>query len=114
MSAVYLVALLISMAGIAALDARHRLFLWRAPRRAALVLTLGLVFLLAWDVAGISLGLFRHLDSPFATGLLVAPHLPIEEIVFLVFLCHLTMVLLCGCRRLTVRLRARRAERSRG
>ncbi len=111
MSWLYPTALLVSLAGMATLDARYRLFLWRLPRRAVLVVGLGLVFFVVWDLAGIALGLFRHLDSPYATGLMLAPHLPVEEIVFLVFLSYLTMVLLFGCRQVTERVRARRAVR---
>lgn len=111
MSWVYPTALLISLAGIAVLDARYRLFLWRLPRRAVLVVALGLAFFVLWDLAGVALGLFRHLDSPYASGLMVAPHLPVEEIVFLVFLSYLTMVLVFGCRRLVAWGRSRRPER---
>ncbi|MGV9195493.1 lycopene cyclase domain-containing protein [Microbacterium sp. MC2] len=111
MSWVYPVALLISLAGVGTLDARYRLFLWRLPRRAVLVVALGFAFFVVWDLAGIALGLFRHLDSPYATGVMVAPHLPIEELVFLVFLSYLTMVLLFGCRRITAQVRSRRVER---
>ncbi|MGC5617302.1 lycopene cyclase domain-containing protein [Georgenia sp. Z1491] len=99
MSWTYLTALLVSTAGMATIDARHQLFLWRAPRRALLVVLVGTAYFLAWDAAGIVTGLFRHLDSRFATGLLLAPHMPVEEIVFLVFLSYLTMVLLMAAGR---------------
>lgn len=105
MSALYLVSLLISTACMVLIDWRFRLFFWHAPVRAAIVTVSGLVFLLVWDVIGIVTGLFRHLDSQFATGVLVAPDLPIEEVLFLTFLSYLTMVLVLGARRL---LRVRR------
>lgn len=105
MSWAYLVALLVSTAGMATIDARHRLFLWRAPRRAVLVLAVGLAYFLIWDAAGILTGLFRHMDSRFATGVLLAPHMPVEEIVFLIFLCYLTMVLLMAAGRALGRAR---------
>ncbi|MGC5627993.1 lycopene cyclase domain-containing protein [Georgenia sp. Z1344] len=111
MSWAYLTALLVSTAGMATIDARHRLFLWHAPGRAAVVVLVGTAYLLAWDAAGIATGLFRHLDSRFATGLLLAPHMPIEEIVFLVFLSYLTMVLLMAAGRALGRTR-RPAPRS--
>lgn len=96
MSAAYLIALLVSLAGVVLLDVRHRLFLGRDPWRAALVLLLGTAFFLLWDLAGIGLGIFFRDDGAFATGILLAPELPVEEPIFLLFLCELTMVLVCG------------------
>ena len=101
----YLGFLLFSLAGMVVLDVRQKLFFASDARRAGLVLLSGLVFFLAWDVAGIGLGIFRHAPSRWATGWMVAPQLPVEEIVFLVFLCYLTMNLV----RLLERVLARRA-----
>ncbi|PKI90541.1 lycopene cyclase domain-containing protein [Actinomycetales bacterium SN12] len=107
MSAGYLIALLVSLAGMVLLDVRHRLFLGRDPWRAALVLALGTAFFLLWDLAGIGLGIFFRDDGQFATGILLAPELPIEEPIFLLFLCQLTMVLVCGAEKvLATRRRA--------
>lgn len=100
MSAVYLVCLLVSLAGVVLLDIRHRLFLGRAPRRAAMVLAIGVAFFLAWDLLGIGLGIFFRAETEIMTGILLAPELPLEEPVFLLFLCELTMVLVCGAERL--------------
>lgn len=91
MSFLYLGFLLFSLAGMVVLDVRQRLFFAADARRAALVLLCGLAFFLAWDLAGIRLGIFLHSPSRFATGWLVAPQIPVEEVVFLVFLCYLTM-----------------------
>ena len=91
MSFLYLGFLLFSLAGMVVLDVRRRLFFAHDPRRAALVLLVGLAFFLAWDAAGIGLGIFLHRPSRFATGWMLAPQIPVEEVVFLVFLCYLTM-----------------------
>ncbi|WP_309067324.1 lycopene cyclase domain-containing protein [Microbacterium sp.] len=109
MSIVYLACLLVSLAGVLALDLRHRLFLGRAPGPALLVLGIGLAFFLAWDLLGIGLGIFFRAETPFMTGILLAPELPIEEPVFLLFLCELTMVLACGAERWLGRGRTGRA-----
>ena len=103
MSFAYLTALLVSAGGVLLLDARFRLFCWRAPARAAGVLALGTVFFLAWDLAGIGLGVFLHGAGPYMTGIMLAPELPLEELVFLLFLCELTMVLVLGARRVLER-----------
>ncbi len=107
MSLVYLGALLVSLAGIVLLDVRHRLFLGRDAARASIVLGIGIAFFLLWDAAGIALGIFFRADGPFSTGILLAPELPLEEPVFLLFLCELSMVLVCGAQRVL----ARRKER---
>ncbi|MBO3664710.1 lycopene cyclase domain-containing protein [Microbacterium stercoris] len=103
MSAVYLVCLLVSLAGVVLLDIRHRLFLGRAPRRALMVLAIGVAFFLAWDLLGIGLGIFFRAETEIMTGILLAPELPLEEPVFLLFLCELTMVLVNGAERLLAR-----------
>lgn len=91
MSLVYLCALLVSITGMVVLDRRFRLFFWSDARRAAIVLAAGVVLFLVWDLFGIGLGIFFRGQTPFMTGLLVAPELPVEEILFLVLLCYLTM-----------------------
>ena len=96
----YLAALLVSLAGVVTLDLRYRLFLGRDWRTAAIVLVVGLLFFLAWDLAGIGLGIFLRGAGPFMTGVLLAPELPIEEPVFLIFLCEVTMVLVLGADRM--------------
>ena len=107
MTFLYLGALLVSLGCIALLDWRFRLFLWRDPRRAALVLVIGVAFFAAWDLLGIGWGVFRRGDAVILTGLQLAPEFPIEELVFLTFLCYLTMLLVLGAARL---LAARRRE----
>ena len=87
----YLLALLIALTGMVVLDRRFRLFFWAAPRRAALVLLVGVAFFVAWDLAGIGLGIFFRGETEFMTGLQVAPELPVEELFFLTLLCYLTM-----------------------
>lgn len=100
MSLVYLGSLLVCLACVVLVDVRFRLFLGRDWRRALIVLGVGLVFFLAWDLAGIGLGIFLRGDGPFMTGVLLAPELPLEEPVFLLFLCEVTMVLVLGTERL--------------
>ncbi len=91
MNYLYLVALLISITGMLVLDVRFKLFFAAAPLRAAIVLGVGVVFFLAWDVAGITLGIFFRGDPDVLTGVLLAPELPLEELFFLTLLCYTTM-----------------------
>ena len=109
MPGLYLAGLLISIAGIAVLDARYRLFFWRAPLRAAAVMLIGLVFFMVWDVVGVHLGIFFIGTNELLTGVLLAPDVPLEELFFLVLLCWTTMDLFGAVRPVLARLSARRS-----
>jgi len=113
MGALYLVSLLLGITCMLLLDHRFRLFFWRDAKAAAIVTAVGLLFLLAWDLAGIGLGIFLRGEGTIATGLLLAPELPIEEPVFLVFLVLCTMVLYTGARRLLDRKPVTHSEKER-
>jgi lycopene cyclase domain-containing protein len=106
----YLAALAIALTGMVLLDRRFRLFFWAAPRRAALVLLVGVAFFVAWDLAGIGLGVFFRGETPFMTGLQVAPELPLEELFFLALLCYLTMNLYGSLTRRSSSPRSRQAR----
>ena len=91
MSFAYAGVLLVSILGMAVLDHRHQLFFFADARRAGVVLAVGLLFFVVWDLVGIWLGIFFRGQTSYMTGLLVAPELPVEEIGFLTLLCYLTM-----------------------
>jgi lycopene cyclase domain-containing protein len=91
MSFLYLAALVAALLGMVILDRRLRLFFWREARRATIVLAIGLVFFLVWDLQGIRLGIFFRGETSFMTGWQWAPQLPLEEPFFLLLLCYLTM-----------------------
>lgn len=99
----YLAAILVSAAGVAALDLRFRLVAARGAGRAAAAVAIGTVFFLLWDLAGIALGIFVKGDSPALLGVDLAPHLPLEEPVFLAFLCYLALVCAAAAQRLLAR-----------
>ncbi|RZS66579.1 lycopene cyclase domain-containing protein [Agromyces ramosus] len=96
----YLGGLLLSIGAMALIDARWRLAFWRSPGASAAAVGAGTVLLLLWDLAGIGFGVFFRGDSPWATGLVLAPELPVEEPVFLVFLCYLSLVAVLGIERM--------------
>ncbi|WP_426624563.1 lycopene cyclase domain-containing protein [Leifsonia sp. McL0607] len=98
MSLAYLACLLIASAALVLLDSRFALVFRRDARRATAVVIVWLVFFLAWDAAGIVFGVFARGRSPFMTGVELAPELPLEEPVFLAFLCYLTLILIFGGR----------------
>ncbi|WP_210507987.1 lycopene cyclase domain-containing protein [Naasia sp. SYSU D00057] len=106
MSFLYLAALLVSLFGMVVLDRRYRLFFAKDARRAGIVLAVGILFFLAWDVAGIGLGIFFRGGSPLLTGIVLAPELPLEEVFFLALLCYVTMNAFAAARILLERRRA--------
>jgi len=105
MSIAYLAALLFSIAGMAILDWRYKLFFWAHWRRATIVLAVGLVFFLVWDMAGVDLHIFFPGDSSWDTGWMIAPGVPVEELFFLTLLCYFTMNVFELFGRLTTRLK---------
>jgi lycopene cyclase domain-containing protein len=105
----YLAGLLLSIGAILLIDVRWRLAFRRAPGPSALAVGTGTVLLLLWDLAGIGFGVFFRGDSPWATGIVLAPELPIEEPVFLLFLCYLSLVCVLGIERMLRHGRRRRA-----
>ncbi|WP_070516006.1 hypothetical protein [Brevibacterium sp. HMSC08F02] len=108
MSWAYAGALGFSLLGMAILDFRHGLF-WGAAlrsksghvwaRTAGVHFGVWAVFLL-WDLLGIGLDVFFRGDSPYMTGINLAPHLPMEELLFLFFLVWLTINVFVGAAKL--------------
>jgi lycopene cyclase domain-containing protein len=103
----YLLTLLVSIAGIAVIDRRFTLAAWRTPGRTAAAIAIGTLFFLAWDAVGITAGVFLKGDSAALLGVDLAPHLPLEEPIFLAFLCYLTLVVHAGAMRIASARRRR-------
>lgn len=74
------------------IDRRFRLFWWRDARAAALTTAVLIAFFSVWDLSGIALGIFRIGESNFMLGIELAPHLPVEEPVFLALLVQTSMI----------------------
>ncbi|GAA2111025.1 lycopene cyclase domain-containing protein [Kocuria atrinae] len=106
----YLVMLLVFIGCYTLIDRRWNLYFWSgAPLRAWLVLIVGVLFFLAWDVVGIINGLFWHGENSLTLGIFVSPELPLEEVFFLAFLCYQTMIYILGAPVLWRWLRSRSA-----
>ncbi|MDI3330777.1 MAG: lycopene cyclase domain-containing protein [Micrococcus sp.] len=93
MAVIYLASLLAGLGCMVLLDHRFRLVLWRAPRVGAATLGIGLATFLAWDLAAIAARHYGAGQSAAMTGIMLAPELPLEEILFITFLCYLALVL---------------------
>ena len=92
MNFLYLGSLLISLAGLVALDRKHKLAFAKNPKAAAIAVAIPYLFFVIWDAAGIALGIFFKGQSQFLTGIMIAPEFPIEELFFLALLCYTTLI----------------------
>ena len=110
----YLAVQVISFAGILVIDHRWKLAAFRAPAATALAVTAAVALLLTWDVLGVRSGVFFRGQTDFMTGLLVAPEIPLEEVVFLAFLSHLALVCATGVVTAVEHISRRRGARSGG
>ncbi len=74
-------------------DFKKRLFLFKFPKRAALILASLVGFFLVWDVMGIILDVF-FTNQQYVSGLyVVTKDLPIEEFLFLTHVCYFSVLL---------------------
>lgn len=84
---------MLSLCGLGLLDYRHRLAIFDGqPIRTLITVAVGVVFFLGWDLAGIAHGVFFRGAGPYMTGLLIAPELPVEEVLFLTLLCYVLLL----------------------
>ncbi|NTV39707.1 MAG: lycopene cyclase domain-containing protein [Demequinaceae bacterium] len=89
----YLAALLVSLAGLGLLDRQHRIALFADARRTLATVGIGVAVFLAWDLAGVGLGIFFRGDSAYLTGVQIAHEVPLEELFFLTLLVYQTLLL---------------------
>lgn len=73
-------------------DRRFGLVWWRHRALAARTLVLGVAFFLLWDVTGVASGIFFPGNSPYDTGWMLLPGVPIEELFFLILLVYQTLI----------------------
>jgi lycopene cyclase domain-containing protein len=88
----YLLALLLSILGLALLDRRHRLAFFSDPKASSIAISVAVAVFLIWDLVGIAQGIFFRGDAPHLSGLLLAPELPLEELFFLILLSYNTLL----------------------
>ena len=93
MSWLYLGSLVLSVSGLGLLDYRHRLAIFAGQSiRTLITVAVGVLFFLGWDLVGIAHGVFFRGEGPYMTGVLIAPELPIEEVLFLTLLSYVLLL----------------------
>ena len=96
MQLAYLAFLLISISGLATLDYRFKLAFWHNRKRTLLTVFIAVGVFVAWDIAAIILGIFRHGMSPYNLPYTIFAEFPIEELFFLTLLCYSALILYKG------------------
>lgn len=89
----YMAGICFSLLGMMILDRRYELALFHNVRRALVTLGIGIGVFIAWDILGIALGVFFSGHSPYMSGIYLGPEFPVEELLFLTFLCYFTLVM---------------------
>jgi lycopene cyclase domain-containing protein len=92
----YAAILLVSIGGLMLCDRRWKLVAFRnknAQKATLLTILVLLALFLAWDIAGILLGIF-YTNPRYTLGLnIVTPNLPIEEVFFLILLIYSVLII---------------------
>lgn len=88
----YFLALSVSIFGMVMIDRRFGLAFFTEPRRTAVVLAAAMIMFVLWDIAGITLGIFRTGSSNLTLDILLLPELPLEELLFLFLLSYLSLL----------------------
>lgn len=95
----YLIALSISLGGLATIDRKYKLAWWYDARRTALTLGAAIVLFVAWDLVGIAAGIFYSGNSAYSLPLRLLPEFPPEELLFLALLAYTPLLMYRGGQR---------------
>lgn len=88
----YLCAILVSFVCMGLIDWKYSLALFYDSRRTFVTLAVGVGVFIVWDILGINLDIFFSGHSPYMSGWYIVPDFPVEELLFLVFLCYFTLI----------------------
>lgn len=96
MPGLYLAALLVSIAGLAMLDRKHRLVFFANAKMAAFTTLVAVVFFSIWDAVGIANGIFFKGDNELLIGIELFREYPLEEAFFLTLLAYCGQMVMAG------------------
>lgn len=88
----YLISILFSMAGMVIVDKKYKLAWFYNSKKTLVTILAGVVIFILWDIIGISMGIFFSGQSKYMSGLYLGPEFPVEELLFLTFLCYFTLI----------------------
>lgn len=88
----YLLTLILSLGGLLYADHKYSAVLFPRARKGLKMIAAGIVFFLAWDIAGIVMDVFSTNPDRVSGLYIVTKDLPVEEFFFLGLLCYLTLL----------------------
>lgn len=89
----YIFTIAFSTIGLLAIDYKKSLAFFYKPIKTLISIVFGLIIFIAWDLLGIGFGIFYAPGSDFATGWYILPNFPLEELLFLGFLCYCALLI---------------------
>ena len=89
----YTFCLIVSTMCTLLVDYRFSLAFFYSARQTWFTVLAGTGVFIIWDILGIRLGIFLSGHSKYASGTMLGPNFPIEELLFLLFFCYFTLVL---------------------
>lgn len=92
MRGLYLLSLVVSLAGMAIIDYRYKLALFKYKSRTIKILAIATSIFIVWDIAGILSGIFFIGSNDLLVGICVG-EFPIEELFFLALLNYVSLLL---------------------
>ena len=92
MSGLYLLSIVVSLLGMAIIDYRYKLALFKHNSRAIKILAIATSIFIVWDIAGILSGIFFIGSGDLLVGIRVG-EFPIEELFFLALLNYFSLLL---------------------
>jgi lycopene cyclase domain-containing protein len=95
----YLLALIVSIAGLAWIDYRWKLAFWYKAKQTAGTIVISIAVFIVWDSIGILLGIFFKGQSQYMLPFSIAPEFPVEELFFLFLLSYVTLLIYRGVQR---------------
>ena len=96
----YLAMLAFTLCGSIWLEVFLKVGVIRRFKRVILSILPTAAFFLIWDLFGIASGIFFRGNTHGLTGLMLAPELPLEELLFLTLLCYTTLEMFIALGRL--------------
>lgn len=98
MRGIYLLALIISISGLALIDYRLKLTLFTRTKQTIQIILISLIVFVAWDIIGIKLGIFFIGENNLLLGIRVG-QFPIEEVLFLILLNYCSLITYLGIKK---------------
>lgn len=102
MSGMYIIALLVSIAGLGIIDYKLRLAYFYNAQLTLRVLLVSVLVFVVWDVLGIRMNIFFIGSEKYLLGLRIG-QFPLEEIFFLVLLNYCTLIIYLFIKRQVLR-----------